>query len=273
MKDFSGKVVALTGAASGIGRALAVRLGEEGADLALGDVDEAGLNETAKLVDRSPKVTTHVVDVGDRHAVEAFALAVERRHGGVDVIVNNAGVGCVATVEDATYEDFDWVIGVNLWGVIHGVKAFLPLLRKRPEAHIVNVASVNSFLPFPTSGPYNISKSGVEALSETLMEELSDTNVSVSCVYPGGVKTNISRNARHTSDEENVEFERRAMATPDQAARRIIRGIKKDRKRIVVGVDAKLMVIARRLSPLGTLRLVTWGWRRTLKGRSGHPTP
>lgn len=165
MQDLSGKVVALTGAASGIGRALAVGLASEGAHLALGDIDAEGLRTTAGMCGHGPTVTTHVVDVADRSAVEAFARAVVRDHGGVDLLVNNAGIGCVATVEQSTHDDFARVLGVNLWGVIHGVQVFLPLLRQRPEAQIVNVASVNSFVPFPTSGPYNISKFGVDALS------------------------------------------------------------------------------------------------------------
>ena len=154
MRDLWGKVVVLTGAGSGIGRALALRLGGEGARLALCDADGAGLTRTARLVEGSPKVTTHVVDVADRRAVGQFAVAVEREHGAVDVLINNAGVACVATVEEATDDDFAWVMGVNLWGVIHAVRVFLPLLRARPQAHIVNVASVNSFIPFPANGPY-----------------------------------------------------------------------------------------------------------------------
>jgi NAD(P)-dependent dehydrogenase (short-subunit alcohol dehydrogenase family) len=263
MRDLSAKVVALTGAASGIGRALAVRLADEGAELALGDVDEAGLRRTAELAGRSPRVTTHVVNVSDRVAVERYAQAAHEQHGRVDAIINNAGVGCVATVEDATYDDFDWVLGVDLWGVIHGVKAFLPLLRKRPEAWIVNVGSVNSFLPFPTSAPYNIAKFGVEALSETLMMELSGTAIGVSCVYPGGIKTDIARRARHTTEADVAGFERRALTTADEAARLIIRGVKRGRKRIMVGPGVRLLALGRRLFPLTMLRLVTAGWRRT----------
>ncbi|NNJ62228.1 MAG: SDR family oxidoreductase [Dactylosporangium sp.] len=262
MKNLSGTVVALTGAASGIGRALAIRLAEQGAELALCDVDEPELLRTAGLADQSPRVTTRVVDVSDRTAVEDFAAAVLRDHGRVDILINNAGVACVASVEDASYDDFTWVLGVNLWGVIHGVKAFLPLLRQRPEAQIVNVASINTFVPFPTNGPYNIAKGGVGALSETLMAELSGTTVAVSCVYPGGVSTGIARRARYTSPADAEGFERRAMTTPDTAARTIIRGMRRGRQRILVGADARVLLIARRCLPMTTFRLIARGWRR-----------
>ncbi len=263
MRNLSGKVVALTGAGSGIGRALAVELVRQDASLALADFDEAGLKETADLCpDQGPKVTTHLVDVSRRDEVEAFARAVVDDHGTVDVIINNAGVGSVATFEEVDYEDLEWVLGVNLWGVIHGVKAFLPLLKRRPEAHIVNIGSVNSFLPFPTNGPYNISKFGVDALSKTLMQELAGTGITISCVYPGGVKTNASRNARHTTAQDHARFEGAASLSPDEAARRIIAGIKQDRRRIVVGVDAHLLAISHRLLPMTTLRMINWAARR-----------
>lgn len=262
MRDLTGKVVALTGAASGIGRALAIELAREGAALSLCDIDAAGLAETARQAERGPRLTTRLVDVADRAAVEAWARATHDEYGATDMLINNAGVGCVATVADAGYEDFAWVLGVNLWGVIHGVKAFLPQLVERPEAHLVTIASINAFLPFPTSGPYNVAKSGVEALSETLMAELSATPVAVTTVYPGGIKTAISKNSRYTSSEDHAGFERRALTTPQRAARVIVSGLKRRRRRIFVGVDARLMAAARRVSPQGVLRLVTWGWRR-----------
>ncbi|MBN1171788.1 MAG: SDR family oxidoreductase [Micromonosporaceae bacterium] len=267
MRDYSGKVVVLTGAASGIGRALAIGLASEGAHLALCDVDAEGLRVTAGACGRSPHVTTSVVDVADWAAVQAFAQAVERDHGGVDMLINNAGISCVATIEQTTHDDFARVLGVNLWGVIHGIQAFLPLLRQRPEGQIVNVASLNSFVPFPTSGPYNVSKFGVDALTQTLMAELSGTAITVSCVYPGGVKTNIARNARYVTDSDAAGFEHRARISSEQAARRIIRGVKRGRQRIIVGADARILAFAGRLAPQSTLRLVTWGWRRIERSR------
>lgn len=262
MRSFSGKVVAVTGAASGIGRALAIRFGAEGAALALCDVNEARLKETARLVEGSPRVTTHLVDVAEREAVAAWARSVEQEHGDVDVIVNNAGVSATATIEDMSYEDLEWVIGIDLWGVIHGVKEFLPLLRKRPEGHIVNISSLNAFVPFPTNGPYNISKYGVAGLSETLMQELSGTRISVTCVHPGGIDTAIVRNARGVTEQDVEEFARVARRSPDAAARTIISGMKKGRKRLFVGIEARILTALKRLFPMGAIGLVAWVWRK-----------
>lgn len=265
MRELTGKVVALTGAGSGLGRALARALAHEGACLALSDIDADGLAEAARIATvGSGQVSTHVVDVADRAAVERWAAATIDEHGRADMLIGNAGVGCVATVADASYADFDWVLGVNLWGVIHGVKAFLPHLLERPEAHIVTVASINAFLPFPTSGPYNVAKSGAEALSETLMSELAGSDVVVSTAYPGGVRTSISENARYTTPADDAGFERRALTSPERAAGVIVAGIKRNRRRMYVGIDARLMALAQRLFPAGMRRFVTWGWRRTV---------
>lgn len=256
MRDLSGKVVALTGAASGIGRALAGELAGHGAALALADVDDAALAVTAERLGERTRVTTHVVDVADPAAMRRYAGEAASAHGVVDMVVNNAGVGSVAPVEDASYEDIAWVLGVNLWGTIHGVKEFLPLLRQRPEAHIVNVGSVNSFLPFPTAAPYSMSKFGVRALSLTLMQELRGSTIRVSCVYPGGVRTNASRMSRHTTATDQENFERAARMPPEVAARRIVTGIRRDRQEIVVGADAHVLYTATRLLPMVTVKAI-----------------
>ena len=250
------KVVAVTGAASGIGRALAQLLTQEGAHVALADVNEAGLRETAELCAREVKVTTHVVDVRNRAAVERWAREAEAAHGGVDVIINNAGLTVRISVEEASYEDFELVLGVNLWGVIYGCKAFLPLLRKRPEGHIVNVSSINGMVPFAKNGPYNVSKYGVLGFTETLMQELNGQSVRVTCVHPGGIRTNIVRNSRGTTQEEVEEFDRIAMTSPDQAAKVIVRGIRKNKQRVYIGMDAKLMAFAKRMMPAATVSTV-----------------
>ena len=168
----------MTGAAAGIGRALATTLAGEGCDLALSDVDEVNLEETARRVREIGRaVSTHVVDVADRDAVFRWASDVASEHGGVDVLINNAGVAVLATIEEVDYDDFEWVVGVNVWGVVHGVKAFLPLLRQRPEGHIVNISSINGMLPFPRNGPYNLSKFAVAGFTETLVQELRGTGI------------------------------------------------------------------------------------------------
>src|SRR4051812_17454065 len=154
MTTIQGKVVAVTGAASGIGRALAEELVKRGAHVALSDINEAGLAETAKLLKGTTKVTTHKVDVRDRKSVEGYAADVKAQHGGADVIINNAGVTTRASIEDISYEDFEFVIGVNMWGVIYGTKAFLPLFRERGAGHIVNISSINAMVPFNKNGPY-----------------------------------------------------------------------------------------------------------------------
>jgi NAD(P)-dependent dehydrogenase (short-subunit alcohol dehydrogenase family) len=247
MKD---KVVAVTGAASGIGRALAVHLAAKGASVAIADVNEAGLLETAGMLTGAPvKVTTHVLDVRDREAVYRYAREVEQQHGGADVIINNAGLTVRATLEEVSYEDFELVIDVNMWGVIYGAKAFLPLLRKRPEGHIVNISSINAMVPFAKNGPYNISKYAVLALSETLGQELQGESIRVSCVHPGGIRTNIIRNSRGFSGGDAAMFDRIARTTAEKAAAVIVAGVEKNREQIFVGLDAKALAAAKRLVP------------------------
>jgi NAD(P)-dependent dehydrogenase (short-subunit alcohol dehydrogenase family) len=244
------RVVALTGAASGIGRALAHLLASKGAHLALADVNEIGLRETAAGLKGPGECSTHVVDVRSRDAVYRFADDVERRHGGADIIVNNAGLTVKGSIEAVSYEDFELVIGVNLWGVVYGVKAFLPLLRKRPEGHIVNISSINAMVPFVDNGPYNISKYAVLGLSETLVMELADDPIHVTCVHPGGIRTNIARNAKGMSKEEAAFFDRIARTLPDEAAAVIVRGVEKNREQIFIGMDAKAMAAAKRIAPM-----------------------
>jgi NADP-dependent 3-hydroxy acid dehydrogenase YdfG len=249
MTTISGKVVAVTGAASGIGRALAQHLKAKGAELAIADRNAAGLAETAALLGNGTRVTQHVLDVRDRNAVEGFARAVKEQHGGADIIINNAGIASRATIEDCSYDDLELVIGVNLWGVIYGTKAFLPLLRERGAGHIVNIASINAIVPFPLNGPYNISKYGVYGLNETLMQELRGESIKIMSVHPGGVRTNIVRNSRHMGDRQVKNFAKAARTTPEKAARVIVAGIEHNRERVFVGADSKLMAAGKRLAP------------------------
>jgi NAD(P)-dependent dehydrogenase (short-subunit alcohol dehydrogenase family) len=235
---------------------VAIRLGREGAALVLWDVDETGVKETEALVDGSPRVMTALVDVADRTAVETFARRAIEEMGHVDAIINNAGVTASATIEEISYEDFDWILGINLHGVIHGVKSFLPHLRTRPEAHIVNISSINAFLPFPGNGPYNISKYAVQGLSETLMQELLGTKVSVTCVHPGGIKTNIARNARHATLADAEHFDRAARTSADEAARIILRARQRRKRRHFIGIDSKLMQLVKRLLPMTAVAVV-----------------
>jgi NAD(P)-dependent dehydrogenase (short-subunit alcohol dehydrogenase family) len=256
MTALSGKVVAITGAASGIGRALAQRAVAKGAHVAIADVNQVGLEDTASAIRNSTKLTVHNVDVRDRSAVEEFAAAVKREHGGVDIIINNAGVAARASIEDCSYDDLELVIGVNLWGVIYGTKAFMPLFRERGAGHIVNIASINAMVPFPLNGPYNISKYGVYGLNETLMQELEGQPIRITSVHPGGVRTNIVRNARHMGDSEVRQFDHIARTTPEEAARVIIEGIERNRTHVFVGIDSKIMAATKRIAPRFAVRMM-----------------
>lgn len=245
MKNFSGKLAVVTGAASGIGRALAVQLASRGADLALADIDEPGLAETAAMV-RGVSCTTHVVDVADRVAMESFAADVVKAHGRVDLLVNNAGVTLVSTAAGVDYGDFEWIINVNFWGVVYGTKTFLPHLRQADEAHIVNVSSLFGLMSMPLQSTYNATKFAVRGFTEALKMELAGTRIGVSSVHPGGVRTAIARNARIGDDVPFVtrekltrKFDEAAKTTSTQAAAVIISGIEKNRRRILVGRDAR----------------------------------
>ena len=255
MTAIKGKVVAVTGAGSGIGRALASALCARGAHVALSDVDERGLAETASgLHGSAGRVTTHRVDVRDREAVEAYARAVREAHGGADIIINNAGVSVRGSIEELDYDDFKLVIDVNLWGVVHGTRAFLPLLREREAGHIVNVASINSMVPLPKNGPYNMSKYAVYGFSETLMQELRGSTIRVTSVHPGAVRTNIARNTKHASDAEAEYFEKLARVSSPEAAEVILRAVERNRERCFVGTDAHVMDFAKRILPGFTVR-------------------
>jgi NADP-dependent 3-hydroxy acid dehydrogenase YdfG len=254
MTNVRDKVVAVTGAASGIGRALAQELVSLGAHVALSDNDEAGLRDTAAMLDRSVTVTTHVVDVRDRAAVERYAAEVREQHGGADIIINNAGVAVRGSMERISYEDIEFVLAVNLWGVIYGTKAFLPLFRERGAGHIVNISSINAFVPFAQNGAYNISKYAVHGLNETLMMELHGEPIRVTSVHPGGIKTNIANNARNVTDSQAKMFAKLARTSAQSCAKTILRAVAKNKERVFVGLDAKVMAMAKRAVPALAVR-------------------
>jgi NAD(P)-dependent dehydrogenase (short-subunit alcohol dehydrogenase family) len=241
MRQFADKVVVITGAGSGIGRALSLEFARRGARVALSDVNTANAEETAKLAGDNARAYT--LDVADRAAVLAHAEEVAGEFGGVNVVVNNAGVALGATVEEMAFEDYDWLMGVNLGGVVNGTKAFLPHLIASGDGHVVNISSVFGFVGVPTQSAYNAAKFAVRGFTEALREEmlLARRPVAVSCVHPGGIKTNIVRNARNVGDDREkaaVGFERIAKTTPEKAAQTILRGIERKSARILVGPDA-----------------------------------
>ncbi len=259
MRNLIDKIVVVTGAASGIGRGLAVNMAKEGCSLALADVDQKGLNETLKLIDsENIQAKMYMVDVSDRDRVYRFADEVAEDFGKVDIVINNAGVTLRDTLEDVTYEDLDWLLRINLYGIIYGSKAFLPYLKKQPLANLVNVSSVNAMFTSPTNGPYCTSKFAVRGFTLTLAQELKGTTVKVSCVYPGGIKTNLVRNARFhkgtrkekSKDDAVALFDKFMVWTSaDRAARVMIRGIKKNKPRILVGPDAHFYNMISRIFP------------------------
>jgi len=274
VKDFDGRVAAVTGAGSGIGRALAHELARRGAPLALSDIDELGLAETVSMCEGfGVKVTAQRVDVADRAAVEAWAAQVVADHGTVNLVVNNAGVALGATVDAVAYEDFDWLMRINFWGVVHGTKAFLPHLKRAGQGHIVNLSSVFGLISIPAQSAYNASKFAVRGFTDALRMELEIEQCGVSCttVHPGGIKTNIARNARMdpsaallSGDDHSVDaFDKVAMTSPKKAARQILAAVQKDKLRVLVGPDAKAIgLIARLPSSLYQRALVAGATRR-----------
>jgi NAD(P)-dependent dehydrogenase (short-subunit alcohol dehydrogenase family) len=261
MKTLTGKTVAITGAASGMGRALALACAQRGAALALVDIDHVGVEATAARVSAlrgDVRVTAARVDCGDRDAIYAWAADVLRDHGGADVVVNNAGVSLSASVERMTDEDFTWLFDINFWGVVHGCRAFLPQLRARPEAHLVNISSVFGLIGVPTQSAYCAAKFAVRGFTESLRQELADTHIHVSCVHPGGIKTEIVKRGRHREDVHGnppdadaiaATFERNARTSAEDAAAVILDGILADKPRILIGPDAHVIDAVVRLLP------------------------
>ena len=273
MKVLQGRVAAITGAGSGIGRSLAVELAGRGTLLALSDIDEVGLAETVALCEGSGvKVTSRRLDVADRQAVHAWADQVVADHGKVNLVVNNAGVALIANVEDMSYDDLEWLMNINFWGVVHGTKAFLPHLKAAGEGHIVNVSSVFGLVSVPSQSAYNAAKFAVRGFTDALRIELEIDPCGVSCttVHPGGIKTNIARTARIHENAADLagdadlgpQFEKVAMTSPDKAARQILAAVQADRRRTLVGPDAKVIDLIARLPARLYQRLLVRGASR-----------
>jgi NADP-dependent 3-hydroxy acid dehydrogenase YdfG len=247
MKSFDDKVVVITGAGSGIGRALSLNLARQGARLALSDVDEVGLAETVRQVEAAGvrEVRSDRLDVADRGAFEAYAAAVVDHFGRVNVVVNNAGVALAGDLEDLDWSDMDWIMGINFWGVVHGTKFFLPHLVASGDGHVVNLSSLFGLVSMPGQSMYNAAKYAVRGMSEALREEMliAGHPVGVTVVHPGGIKTAIARNARVSGREDKeatAKFfdEKLAKMTPERAAEIIVKGVQADKARVLVGLDA-----------------------------------
>lgn len=264
MKNLYGKVAVITGAGSGIGRALALQMAAAGAKLALNDWNASALNDTLSMLGKA-EAWGQSFDVANREAVYTFAEEVLNRFGQVDIVVNNAGITLEQRMLERTgYEDFERIVNVNMWGMIYGSKAFLPWLRQRPEAALVNVSSIFGVVGYPNQGAYVTAKFAIRGFTETLRVELAKSPVAVTCVHPGGIRTNIARNI--TSDNpKRVEkfaqvFEKMAITSAEEAARQIMEGIQKKKKRVVIGPDARRLDWFARLFPSAYERFVFKGY-------------
>jgi short-subunit dehydrogenase len=261
MTAINGSAAAVTGAASGIGRALALTLAERGCDLALADRDEAGLQSVAAEIAKTTprKVSTHRVDVGEPGQILEFAAAAAAAHPGLNIVINNAGVALLGNFNEVDQAQMDWLFDINFWGVVHGTRAFLPILAKQREAHIVNLSSIFGIVAPPGQTAYCAAKFAVRGFSESLRHELAVANspVRLTVVHPGGVATNIARNSRTGSGitgnarrAESIDrFEAVATKSPAAAALRIITGIEKNQPRILIGSDARFMDLLQRFRP------------------------
>jgi short-subunit dehydrogenase len=261
MTTIRGAAAAVTGAAGGIGRALALELAARGCDLALADRDEAGLAAVAAEIGRphSQKVTVHRVDVGEPPQIAEFARDAIAAHPELNIVINNAGVALMGQFHEIDQAQMDWLMNINFWGVVHATRAFLPHLAGRREAHIVNLSSIFGIIAPPGQTAYAAAKFAVRGFSESLRHELQLANspVRLSVVHPGGIATNIARNSRvgtgMTDNARRVQsierFEAVAKTTPAAAALRIIQGIEKNQPRILIGNDARFMDLLQRLRP------------------------
>jgi NAD(P)-dependent dehydrogenase (short-subunit alcohol dehydrogenase family) len=257
MSFLSEGVAVVTGASSGIGRALAQKLAQAGSALALADLDANGLQETAaSLAKKNAEVTTHVLDVSDEAAVRAMAEDVARRHGRVTLLINNAGVALTGTFDEISLDDFRWLMNINFWGTVYGVKYFLPVLKQQARSHIVNISSVFGLVAPVGQSAYCSSKFAVRGFTECLRHELGGTNVFVTSVHPGGIATAIARRARlgaHTPQLTKTQsvalFDRVARIPPEEAANVILRGVEKRQPRVLIGSDARSLDLLQRLKP------------------------
>jgi len=265
MRQFKDKICVITGAASGIGAACARAMAADGALVIGTDLRQDMLAETKAAVEKQGgRMETFMVDVADRDAMFDLAATVEKNHGAADLILNNAGVAFGATVEEMPLDDFKWLMDINFWGVVNGTQAFLPHFRAKGSGHVANVSSIFGLIGVPTQSAYNAAKFGVLGFTEALRHEMRDSNIGVSTIHPGGINTNIVRHARfqqgpdaETEREEAIErFAQLTRTQPDGAAKVIMKGISKNKARILIGPDAHVVDWIRRLFPANYLRLL-----------------
>lgn len=268
MRKLEGKVAVVTGAGSGIGRETALALGAKGCRLALCDVNQDALDElSVELANRNVAVTTHHVDVSDREQVEAFANDVVQAHGSVHVLVNNAGVTVIASFEDQSLEDFEWVVGVNLFGAIYGCKYFLPHLKAAGEGHIVNLSSVFGIIAPPLQTSYVATKFAIRGFSESLRAELAEQNIGVTSVHPGTIQTNIVRDARLVTTSEAVRINTQRLfdrlgTSPEIVAARVVKAIEYNSPRVLITTESHVADALKRFMPATTDGIVARVFKR-----------
>jgi NAD(P)-dependent dehydrogenase (short-subunit alcohol dehydrogenase family) len=248
MTHFTNKVAVVTGAGSGIGRALAVELAKRGAKVAISDVDDQGLAETLALVQGvGAHVRSDHLDVAERERVLAYADEIAAHFGKVNLVFNNAGIAYTGNVEEMSFKDVERIMDVDFWGVVNGTKAFLPHLIASGDGHVVNISSIFGIFAVPTQSAYNAAKFAVRGFTEALRQEMiaEKRPVKVTCVHPGGIKTNIARNADQSEGRDHDElagsFDKLARMTPEKAAKVILRGVERGRARVLVGADAVVL--------------------------------
>ena len=276
MKTLADRVAAVTGAAGGLGRALALELAGRGAHLALADVDEAGLRETAAAAEQAGvRASAHRIDVADPRQVERFAEAAAGAHGAVHLLVNNAGVALGGPFEAQSAENLDWLLGINLGGTVHGCRAFPPHLRRAGEGHVVLISSVLGLFGAPGLAAYCASKAAVSGFGEALRQELQGTGIGVSVIYPGSLRTGIARRGRWAGAdapgrrEEAVRFLAARGLAPERAARRIVRAVLRGEPRVLIGPDARLADLLHRVSPGAASAFFAWRDRRATSSPAG----
>ena len=283
MKILKNKVAAITGAGSGIGQQLAILLAKNGCHLSLSDVNDQGLAETVELLkDSGINVTIQKVNVAKLEEVRHWAQQTVKDHGSVNMIFNNAGVALASTVEGESYEELEWIVNINFWGVVYGTKEFLPLIKQTGDGHIINISSLFGLMAQPTQSGYNATKFAVRGFTESLRQELDMENCGVSalCVHPGGIRTNIANSARSNNSLKTLgmnpeksaqSFNKLLRCPPEEAARQIVDAVLKNKRRLLIGNDAKALDLIQRILPTSYQKIVEFAAKG--KKKKVNPKP